>query len=45
DSARTAPQLPKRYLDRSQEIAEQRLTLAGYRLAAVLRWAFREPPR
>lgn len=41
DSARTAPEQPKRYLDQSLQVAEQRLTLAGYRLTEVLRWAFR----
>jgi hypothetical protein len=41
DSARTAPEQSKRYLDQSLQVAEQRLTLAGYRLTEVLRWAFR----
>ncbi|GFE91642.1 S1/P1 nuclease [Steroidobacter agaridevorans] len=41
DSAKTAPEQPKRYLDESLQVAEQRLTLAGYRLTEVLRWAFR----
>lgn len=45
DSAAKASELPKPYLDRSQPVAEQRLTLAGYRLAEVLRWAFRREPR
>jgi hypothetical protein len=45
DSAATAPELPKRYIDQSSQIAEQRLTLAGYRLAEVLRWAFRQETR
>lgn len=42
DSARTAPEQSKRYLDESLQVAEQRLTLAGYRLTEVLRWVFRE---
>lgn len=42
DSEATAPELSKRYLDESLQVAEQRLTLAGYRLAEVLRWAFRQ---
>jgi hypothetical protein len=41
DSARTAPEQSKHYLDQSLQVAEQRLTLAGYRLTEVLRWAFR----
>jgi len=41
DSAATAPEQSKRYLDQSLEVAEQRLTLAGYRLTEVLRWTFR----
>jgi hypothetical protein len=41
DSANTAPEQSKRYLDESLEVAEQRLTLAGYRLSEVLRWVFR----
>ena len=41
DSANTAPQLSERYLERSHQVAEQRLTLAGYRLTEVLRRAFR----
>lgn len=41
DSASTAREQSKRYLDQSLEVAEQRLTLAGYRLTEVLRWAFR----
>lgn len=41
DSARTAPALPQRYLDQSSQVLDQRLTLAGYRLTEVLRWAFR----
>jgi hypothetical protein len=41
DSASTAPEQSKRYLDQSVEVAEQRLTLAGYRLTEVLRWVFR----
>lgn len=41
DSASTAPELPKEYLDQSLHVAEQRLTLAGYRLTEVLRRAFR----
>ncbi|WP_129644515.1 S1/P1 nuclease [Peristeroidobacter agariperforans] len=41
DSAKTATEQPQRYLDESLEVAEQRLTLAGYRLTEVLRWAFR----
>lgn len=41
DSARTAPELSQRYLDQSLPVAEQRLTLAGYRLTEVLRWTFR----
>lgn len=45
DSAANAPELPKPYLDRSLPVAEQRLTLAGYRLAEVLRWAFRREIR
>lgn len=45
DSATTAPELPKRYLDQSLQAAERRLTLAGYRLTEVLRWAFRQEPR
>jgi hypothetical protein len=45
DSAARAPELPKAYADRSLQVAEQRLTLAGYRLAEVLRWAFRREMR
>lgn len=45
DAAATAPDLPKRYLDQSSQIAEQRLTLAGYRLTEVLRWVFRQQAR
>lgn len=45
DSAATAPELSKRYLDESTRVAEQRLTLAGYRLTEVLRWAFRPAAR
>lgn len=45
DSAATAPELPKRYVDRSLHVAEQRLTLAGYRLTEVLRWTFRREAR
>jgi hypothetical protein len=41
DSASTATEQSKRYLDQSQEVAQQRLTLAGYRLSEVLRWVFR----
>lgn len=41
DTAATAPELPKKYLEDSLPVAEQRLTLSGYRLAEVLRWAFR----
>lgn len=44
DSPSAASQLPKRYLDRSMQAAEQRLTLAGYRLTEVLRWVFRAEP-
>ncbi|HEY0681221.1 MAG TPA: S1/P1 nuclease [Steroidobacter sp.] len=44
DSAKKAPELPKRYLDQSMQVAEQRLTLAGYRLTEVLRWVFRADP-
>jgi hypothetical protein len=42
DSAAKAPELPKRYVEQSIQVAEQRLTLAGYRLTEVLRWAFRQ---
>ena len=45
DSAATAPELPKKYVDQSLQTAEQRLTLAGYRLAEVLRWVFRQQAR
>lgn len=45
DSSDTAPELPKEYVDQSVQITEQRLTLAGYRLAEVLRWAFRRVTR
>lgn len=45
DSAATAPELSKPYVDQSLRVAEQRLTLAGYRLTEVLRWAFREESR
>ena len=45
DSAATAPELPKRYVDQSLRVAEQRLTLSGYRLTEVLRWAFRKEAR
>lgn len=41
DSPAKAPELSKQYLDQSLPVAEQRLTLAGYRLTEVLRWAFR----
>ncbi|MFC4308717.1 S1/P1 nuclease [Steroidobacter flavus] len=41
DSASTAPEQSKRYVDQSLEVGEQRLTLAGYRLTEVLRWVFR----
>lgn len=41
DSPSTATEQSKQYLDQSMEVAEQRLTLAGYRLTEVLRWAFR----
>ncbi|WP_129775287.1 S1/P1 nuclease [Peristeroidobacter soli] len=41
DAAKTAPEQSKSYLDQSLEVAEQRLTLAGYRLTEVLRWVFR----
>lgn len=44
DTANAAPVLPQRYLDQSSRIAEQRLTLAGYRLTEVLRQAFRTEP-
>lgn len=45
DSAASAPELPKEYVDQSLQTAEQRLTLAGYRLTEVLRWAFRDEAR
>jgi hypothetical protein len=45
DSASNAPELPKRYVEQSIQVAEQRLTLAGYRLTEVLRWAFRQESR
>jgi len=41
DAASTAPEQSKSYLDQSLEVAEQRLTLAGYRLTEVLRRVFR----
>ena len=44
DAASKAPELPKRYLDQSLQVSEQRLTLSGYRLTEVLRWAFRAEP-
>jgi len=40
DTKSTAPEASQSYLDESLEVAEQRLTLAGYRLAEVLRWTF-----
>lgn len=45
DSSAKALELPKRYVDQSVHVAEQRLTLAGYRLTEVLRWAFRREQR
>ncbi|MDY6945903.1 MAG: S1/P1 nuclease [Pseudomonadota bacterium] len=42
DSAATAPEPTRPYIDQCAKTAEQRLTLAGYRLAEVLRWAFRQ---
>lgn len=44
-SSESAAQLPKAYVDQSLQTAEQRLTLAGYRLTEVLRWAFRDEAR
>lgn len=41
DTAATAPELSKHYIDQSRHVAEQRLTLSGYRLTEALRWAFR----
>jgi hypothetical protein len=41
DAAKSAPEPSKRYLEESLQVAEQRLTLAGYRLTEVLRWTFR----
>jgi hypothetical protein len=41
DSASTAPELSEEYIEESLQVAEQRITLAGYRLTEVLRQAFR----
>jgi hypothetical protein len=40
DSAASATKLSPRYVEQSSAVAEQRLTLAGYRLTEVLRRAF-----
>lgn len=45
DSAASASKLSQRYVEQSSAVAEQRLTLAGYRLTEVLRRAFGNPPR
>jgi hypothetical protein len=42
DSARNAREQSKLYLDQALPVAEQRLTLAGYRLTEVLLWVFRK---
>jgi len=36
----TAPPLPEGYIDKAQAIAERRVVLAGYRLAAILKTTF-----
>lgn len=43
DSAASATRLSQRYVEQSRAVAEQRLTLAGYRLTEVLRRAFGSP--
>lgn len=45
DSANQAREVSARYLEESTKVAEQRLTLAGYRLTEVLRSAFRDERR
>lgn len=45
DTAEQASKPSQRYLDLSTQVAEKRLTLAGYRLTDVLRRAFREPAK
>jgi hypothetical protein len=45
DSAANASKLSARYLEQSKAAAEQRLTLAGYRLTEVLRHAFARPSK
>jgi hypothetical protein len=45
DSANKSREVSPRYLEESTKVAEQRLTLSGYRLTEVLRWAFRNERR
>lgn len=45
DSAANAPRMSTRYIEQSTTIAEERVTLAGYRLTEVLRRAFAPQPK
>lgn len=45
DTGDQAPKPSPRYLELSSQVAEQRLTLASYRLTDVLRRAFRQPSK